>query len=173
MAVVNIKSTLVSNADSSPVILNNPYVALGLDRFQTAVVAIGSTDTAASTYRLCKIASSANISDIQIQNDALTTGTSYKCGVLFQAVDGGAVVVAASDQICFSAVSMVAARNVWTSLYFPAILGAAGLVANQTLRIWELLGLTVDPFKVYDLVISGVTVSTVGGNIAARVAYAQ
>lgn len=173
MAVVNIKSTVVSNADSTPVILNNPYQAYGGDYTETAFAAAGATDSAASVYRFFRIPSGARIMDVQVMNDANTAGTSYKCGVLFVAGDGGGVVVAGSDQICFAAVTMAAARNIWTSLYFPSILAAGGLVANTGLRIWELLGLTADPFKIYDFAISATTAGTAGGNMAVQLSYVR
>lgn len=173
MAVVNIKSTVVSNADATPVILNNPFVAYGGDYNETGVCAAGATDSAASVYRYFRIPSGARIQDVQVMNDANTSGTSYKCGVLFVAGDGGGVVVAASDQIFFSAVTMAAARSIWTSLYFPSILAGGGLVANTSLRIWELLGLAADPFKIYDLAISAVTPGSAGGNMAVQLSYVR
>lgn len=174
MAVVNIKSTLISNADATPVILSNPTSAFGSDVVETAVVAIGATDTAASVYRVCFIPSSAVLQDLRLMNEtSMTTGTSYKFGVLNNTVDGGGVVVANSDLIFASAISLVTARVIWTSVLFPSILNAGGLSANTTLRIWELLGLTADPFKMYHLAVTAVTAATVGGNLAVQVAYAR
>jgi hypothetical protein len=174
MAVVNIKSALITNADSTPAVLNSPYQSFSRPIVQTAVAAIGATDTAASVYRFARIPSSALIQDIRLLNEtSMTTGTSYKCGVLSTATDGGAVVVTNSDTIFFSAVSLVTARTVWTSVYSPSILAGAAGAANTALRIWELLGLTADPIKMYDLAVTGVTVATVGGNLALQVSYDQ
>ena len=174
MAVVNIKSTLVTNADATPVVLNNPYQSFSRPVVQTALAAIGATDTAASTYRFARIPSSALIQDIRILNEtSMTTGASYKAGVLFNATDGGAVVVTNSDTIFFSVVSLVTTRLVWTSVYSPSILAGGVLAANTALRIWELLGLTADPIKLYDVAVTAVTAATVGGNLAMQISYDQ
>jgi len=173
MAVVNVKSTLVTNADATPVVLSSSYQAFGNDTNETGVCAVAASDSAASVYRFFRIPSNARIIDLQVMNDALTSGTSYKGGVLFTAGDGGGVAVTGSDAILFSALSLVAARSAWTSVYFPAIAAGSGAVANTTLRIWELLGLTADTFKLYDLAITAVTPSSVLGNVALQLTYAR
>lgn len=167
---VNVNSIQITNDLATPPVLNNPYLAGGTFREFVDVCAVGSGDGAASTYRFCRVPSNARISDIEIMNDALTTGTSYKCGVL--GINGGGVVVASSDQIFIPAgTSMVAARATWTSLYFPAIGGAAAAAVNITKRVWELIGLTADPNLTYDVVITAVTASSVNGNIAMKLAF--
>jgi hypothetical protein len=174
MAVVNIKSNLVTNADSTPVVLNSPYQSFSRPIVQTAVAAIGATDTAASVYRFVRIPSSALIQDIRLLNEtSMTTGTSYKAGVIFTGADGGGTVVTNSDTIFFSAISLVTTRLVWTSVYAPSLLAGGVLAANASLRIWELLGLTADPIKLYDLAVTATTAATVGGNLAMQVSYDQ
>src|ERR1700687_5146560 len=137
MAVVNVKSVLVSNFDAQPRILSNSFLAGALPIETVTTVAIGATDSIGSTYRVGFIPSGARVSDIWLQNDALTNGTSYECGVAFNTADGGALPVALSDEIFFAAVDMHLARNAWTSVYNPSILAAGGLPANATLRVWE------------------------------------
>lgn len=170
---VTVKSTLVSNYDASPRVLSNPYQAGGGDTVGTALCAVGSGDGAGSIYRFAFVPSGARLTDLRIMNDALTTGSSYKFGVLNNTQDGGAVVAAGSDQIFASTISLVAARNVWTDILFPSILSAGGLVANTGLRIWELLGLASDPFKEYHLAMTAVTASTVNGNVALAFAWVR
>lgn len=173
MAVVNIKSTLVSNYDAQPRVLSNSLEAGGGVEETVGIVAVGATDTAASVYRVGFISSGVRISDVEIMNDSLTTGTSYKFGVALNTQDGGALPAALSDAIFGSVVNLVTLRNTWTSIYFPSILGAGGLVANTRLRIWELLGFTADTFKEYHLIMTGVTASTVGGNVAVKYSWVR
>lgn len=169
MAVVNVNSTQITNDLATPPVLNNPYIAGGVYRECVDVCAMGATDSANSTYRFCRVPSNARIGDVEVMNDANTGGTSYKCG--FYLINGGAVAVTNGDLVLFSAATMASARNVWTSLYFPAILNGGGAVANTGKRVWELLGLTVDPNVVYDLVVTAVTPGTAGGNLSLKVAY--
>jgi len=169
MAVVNVNSTQIANDLLTPPVLNNPYIAGGIYRECVDVCTAGASDSAGSTYRFCRVPSNARIGDVEVMNDANTSGTSYKCGVI--GINGGAVPVTYSDQIFFSAVSMASARNVWTSLYFPSILNGSQLVANVTLRVWELLGLSADPNLLYDVVITATTAGSAGGKMAVKFAY--
>lgn len=168
MAVVNVKSVQVSNFDAQPRILTNPWIALGSVEAGVGIVACGATDSGGSTYRVGFIRSGDFVNSLQVMNDANAAGTSYKFGVALNTQDGGALPVTFADQIFASAVSMVGARSIFTEILFPSILNAGGLAANTNLRVWELLGLTVDPFKEYHLLMTAVTPGTGGGNVAVK-----
>jgi hypothetical protein len=168
MAVVNVKSIIVSNYDAQPRVLTSGYIAGSNDTTSTAIVACGASDSATSVYRAMYIPSGVLLSDLAIMNDANTGGTSYKFGVAFNTQDGGALPVANSDLIFASTITMASARNVWTNILNPSILNAGGLPANVNLRVWELLGLAADPFKEYHLIMTAVTAGTGGGNVAIR-----
>lgn len=176
MAVVNGLSTQLTNTYALPPVLSSPHIAAGIDTSLVDVCAVAATDSAGSIYRYFRIPSNARIEDIQVMNDALTSGSSYKIGV-YKVGDpgssGGAVVLANSDLIFGSAISFVTARSIWTSVYFPSILNAGGAAANTKLRIWELLGFTSDPVQTYDIGIAAVTASSVAGNIAMQLTYVE
>lgn len=169
MAVVNINSGQITNDLATPVVLNNPYVSGGTYRECVDVCAMGASDSAGSTYRFFRIPSNARVGDFEVMNDANTSGTSYKCGLYL--INGGAIALANADVVFWSAVSMAAARSVWTSVYFPSILAGGGAVANNTKRVFELLGLTTDPNLLYDVVVTAVTAGSAGGNLAIKMAY--
>jgi hypothetical protein len=80
MAVVNTKSTTVSNYDASPRVLTSGYLAGANDTVQVATAAAGATDSIGSTYRFGFIGSGRRIEDIQMMNDATTTGV-WQLGV--------------------------------------------------------------------------------------------
>lgn len=173
MAVVNIKSTSITNADATPLTLSNPQIARGQPVESIAAISMGASDSANSTYRVCRISSSARLSSLQVANDANTGGTSYKAGVLLTAADGGGTAVSNSDGIFFSAVTMASARANFTELLSPAIAGNSASVANMEKRVWELLGLSADPYKVYDLAVTAVTPGSAGGNLAVKAVIVQ
>lgn len=174
MSVVNVLSTQITNDEATPPVRNNPYIAGGNDVELVDVCTAGASDSANSTYRFFRIPSNARIVDVQIMNDANTTGTSYKAGFLKTDANGGGVVTTGSDACLIPAgTSMASARDVWTSLYFPAVAGSAAAVANVTKRVWELVGLTADPNDTYDVAITAVTPGTAGGNMAMRLAYVR
>lgn len=172
MAVVNINSVQLTNFYSQPVVLTGSYKTGGNDFTATDVCAMGASDSANSTYRFFKIPSNALLNSLAVMNDANTSGTSYKCGLLLP--NSGGVVVAGSDAIFVPAgTSMASARNVWTELLFPAIAGNSAAVANCPLRVWELLGLASDPDAVYELAWSAVTPGSAGGNLAVRASWVR
>lgn len=172
MGVVNNLGVGLTNYTATPRVLSNSTLT-GDNTFTAIdVVASGAADSAASTYRFFKIASNAVINSLAMMNDANTSGTSYKAGLLLPA--GGGVVVAGSDAILVpSGTSMASARSVWTELYFPAIAGNAAAAVNVTKRLWELLGLTVDPCLTYDVAITAVTAGSAGGNMAMKLSWSQ
>lgn len=172
MGVVTVYGTQLGNVyNNTPPVYSGSYLTGGNDWTATDNCVTGATDSAGSTYRYCRLPSNAMIIDIRVQNDANTTGTSYKCGVYSLA--GGGPAVTNADLIFFQGVTMATARNVWTSLYFPAILNGSASVANLGKRVWELLGLTADPVAEYDVCIAAVTAGTAGGNMALQVNWTR
>jgi len=170
MGVVNVNSTQMANNLATPPVLNNPYLAGANIKELVDVCTMGASDSNNSTYRFFPIPSNARISDIEVMNDANTSGTSYKCGVLLQ--NGGSTVVSSSDVIFIpSGTTMASARSTWTSLYFPAITSGSASAANVGKRVWELLGLTSDPNATYDVVVTAVTAGSAGGSLAMKLSY--
>lgn len=173
MSVVNVLSTQITNDEATPPVRSNPYIAGGGDVEFVDVCTVGASDSAGSTYRFFRVPSNARVIDIQAQNVANTSGTSYKVGVLNTDPNGGAVPVANADTIFGSGISMATARAVWTSIFSPTIAGGSASPANVGLRVWELLGLASDPAATYDVAVSAVTPGTAGGAMALRMAYVR
>lgn len=178
MAVVNTKSTLVSNYDAQPRVLSSGYVAGANDTIGIATAAAGATDSIASTYRFGFIPSGVRIQDIQIVNDATTAGV-WQLGVYCNTQQGGtfvtagvpavaapgAVPVANANLIFGAGISTAAAQTTLKSIFTPTILNAAYTASNNNLRVWELLGLSADPFYEFHMVLTSTTAPTAGGNI--------
>lgn len=170
MGVVNVNSGQITNALATPVVLTNAYLSGDRIKEAVALCTMGASDSNNSTYRFCRIPSNARLSDIEVMNDANTSGTSYKCGVLL--INGGSTVVTGSDAIFIpSGTTMASARSVWTSLYFPAVAGASASAANVEKRVWELLGLSADSNTTYDIVVTAVTAGSAGGSLALKVSW--
>lgn len=163
MGVVNTKSTAITNADASSRVPNSPYIERGAVQSSVAKVNIAATDSNTSTYRLCRLSSNMRMQAIKLLFDAITGGTSFKLGIYDTAANGGAVV----SQALFGSALDLSAGNV-TGL---EVLNQNNSIANMEKRLWELLGLSADPFKDYDLVLSAVTIGTSGGNVAALASF--
>jgi hypothetical protein len=148
MAVVAVKSTLVTNADATPAVLNNPRVDGGYERIEVSTVAITSGDTTASTYRMFRVPSNAVMTDLRIYSPDIGTTTIADIGLYRTAKDGGAV----QDADFFaSALSLKdGALNGVDVLHEAAVF----TIANSGKELWDALGLTSDPSVFYDVALT-------------------
>ena len=180
MAVVNRLSTLISNIDASPRVLNQSWQGGGNDTIEIGSVASVATDSIGSTYRFGFVPSGVRVQDVQLMTDGTTagvwtlgvynndqTGSSVSVGGVVTKSAAGAVPIANAGSIFNAAgISTAAAQAGWASVYKPSILAAGFLANNTNLRVWELLGLDFDPLAVYHLVATSTTAPTSVGVIA-------
>jgi len=145
MAVVAVKSTLITNADATPVVLNSPRVDGGFERIEVATAAITSGDSIASTYRMFRVPSNAVMTDLRIYSPDIGTTTISDIGLYRTAKDGGAV----QDADFFaSALSLKDGALNGTDVLHEA---AVFTIDNSGKELWEALGLTSDPAVFYDV----------------------
>jgi len=163
MAVVNTKSTAVTNADATPPVMNDLNIAGGRLREIVATVEVAVADTDLSVYRLARVHSSWRISAIQIFNDTNASGTDFNLGLYATAADGGAVV---DDNVYGDAISMASARVVPLDATFE-IRG----IEKIEQEVWQDAGLSSDTGVWYDIALTGIVVGTDDGTISARIQY--
>ena len=166
MAVVAVKSTLITNADATPVVLNNPRVDGGFERVSVATAAITSGDSIGSTYRMFRVPSNAVMTDLRIYSPDIGTTTISDIGLYDTAAAGGAVVDA---DFFASALSLKdGALNGEDVLHEAAVF----TIANSGKELWDALGLTADPHKFYDvaLTLTGAADATATVKLAGRFA---
>ena len=162
MAVVNTKSTAVGNADATPVVVSNRILTRAPAFNAVGVVAKAASDNDTSVFRMVRVPSNARIVSINRANTAITAGTSYQIGVYQTAANGGA---AASAGLFAATQDLSTASTGVQSRY----LASAITTAEQ--RLWELLGLTADPQRDYDICLTGVTAGTGAGSLMLEVHY--
>lgn len=159
MAVVNLKSTAITNATASPVVLTGGYIVNGNLRESQGLATITSGDTgdasgavgSSSIYRLFRLRSSDRVSLIRIYSPDIGTTTVANLGLYDKLdVNSGAVV---DTDFFASGVSLKDGALNGTDLTFEAA-AAGGLITNAEKRIWEALGLTSDPCKEYDVALA-------------------
>ena len=143
MAVEARKSSLITNADEVPAVLNNPRVDGGFERAKIATVAVTNGDSIASTYRLFRVPSNAVMTDLRVYCPAITTAAT-NIGVYRTEKDGSAVVDA---DLFTSAQALTSALNGVDVLHESAVFS----LANSGKEIWDALGLTSDPSVFYDV----------------------
>lgn len=143
MAVVAVKSTLITNADATPAVLNSPRVDGAFERVKVATVAITSGDNTGSVYRMFRVPSNAVVTDLRIYSPDIGTTTISDIGLY--AADGGAVVDA---DFFASALSLKdGALNGVDVLHESAVFS----IANSGKELWDALGLSADPSVSYDV----------------------
>jgi len=146
MAVVAVKSTLITNADATPVVFNSPRVDGGPERVAVATAAITSGDDIASTYRMFRVPSNAVMTDLKIYSPDIGTTTIADIGLY--AADGGAVVDA---DFFASAVSLKDGALNGTDVLHEA---AVFTIANSGKELWSALALSSDPGVFYDVTLT-------------------
>lgn len=164
MAVVSTKGTAITNRDATPRVLNNAAFAKGTPFFASDTVEIAAGDDDTSKFLFVTVPSNAVIASIKVFCDAITGGTSFDCGLYQTTENGGA---AADADLFATAVSLATAITVGTEIRFEA-----ADIAGCNLRVWQLLGLTSDPVRDYDIVLTANTVGTAAGTVSLQVLYA-
>lgn len=162
MAVVNTKATAISNGDATPVVITNRVIARGPVLAACGTVEVAAADDDLSVYRFVRVPSNARIISILRSNDAITGGTSYDIGVYQTALNGGAVV---SATLFANVLDLSAAGAQVEQRYENAD------IINIEKRLWELLGLTADSQRDYDICMTANTVGTAAGTISMEVRY--
>lgn len=169
MAVVALKSTVITNATATPVVPNSAINQSGNLRTNQALFTITSGNSVGSTWRLFRIKSSDRVEIIRLYSPDIGTAGTLDIGLYDKSdVNSGAVVDA---DFFASAVDMHSGALNGTDLTFEAA-AAGGLIANAEKRIWEALGLSADPFKEYDVTVTLATADADGtGTALLRMSY--
>jgi len=167
MAVVNTKSTAITNADNTPADLNPDYQSRGVLREAVATLETANGDSIGSTYRLVRLWSGWRVSDVIVDSDDIGTTTAADVGLYRTAADGGAVVDA---DFFASALSLNGG-----ALSNQNITHESGVVdvANKYKRLWEQLGLSADPGVWYDVVATLTAAADAAATITLRVRFAE
>jgi hypothetical protein len=147
MAVVDRTSTGIANAIASPRVPNNVAKGEGMLREVFASIVTVATDSATSVGRFFRIASNARLSSLKITHTEATTTGQIDIGL--HDIDGGAVVDVDFFQDAYDVDS--GADIVEGELIGNSTAGTPIAVANLDEMIWEMLGLSEDPVKEYDV----------------------
>jgi hypothetical protein len=167
MAVVNVKSSAVTNADATPRVPNNSFVGGGDVGELVGTAEVTNGDSIGSTYRLGRIPSGARISGVELFNDSCGAACTGDVGIYKNAADGGAVVSAA---LFGSAIDLNTAHGSAGPLDVTYEATATNIDKIEK-RLWELAGLSLDPYLEYDVVITLVAAAAASGTVCVRVRY--
>ncbi len=177
MALVNLKSTVITNRDATPKVLTDSYIAGGLYEEVQGSVKSGSADNAGSQYRLVQVPSNARVSSIFWQADALGSGAQLDVAVWFPTalpLGGGAFLASGSASALIS-----------SSIFATALAGSGSAVAlteitNQSTNynialqetpLWNVLGFVTDPEVDFDIGFSLRFATATAGYAGLKVRY--
>jgi len=165
MATEDLKATQLTNRDAVPQVANERQLD-GILREVVGTVEAGAGDTS-SHYRICQVPSWARISQIMLFSDDVGSAGAVDIGIFQTTANGGAVV----DQDCFaSAVDVNTAALNGTDVTYEAAT-ATGQIDDIEKKLWQQLGLSSDPQRFYDVVITPSTGLGTGGTLSLRVRY--
>jgi hypothetical protein len=165
MAVVNVKSTVITNADSTTYTLNRKGLEAGIVKVARGTVETTNGDDIASVYRFCRLPSRARIVGIQLWSDDIGTTTIADFGLYRTAADGGAVV----DADAFaSAVSLKDGAVAGTWIHHESAVYGVEDVEQQ---LWQIAGLSTDPNVMYDVCATLTAAADAAGTISLIVLY--
>jgi hypothetical protein len=160
------KSTEVTNADATPPVRTHVKTSHGRLHEKVATLEIAAADSNDHEYRMCRMHSSWRISEITRFNDAITSGTDFNVGLFDIAENGGAVV---NENLFADAISLASGSVTGVSEMYES--GGGIGVEDIEQALWEMLGLSSDPGKWYDLTYKGVAVGSGSGTLSVRVRF--
>jgi hypothetical protein len=167
VAVVNTKSQTIIDADARPVTAASQFVMGGRMRESVETLEVVAADSDTSTYRALRVHSSWRISQILILNDAITGGTSYDVG-LYDIAEKAAGAVIDADAFASAVDLSTASTGAGTDVTFEAVATDIDKIKS---KVWQRAGLTTDPNKWMDLVLTANTVGTADGTISVKIRF--
>jgi hypothetical protein len=172
MAVELVKSGVITNADATPVVLNNPSVANALLHEGVGTVEFTATASIASIARLVRVPSNARISRVLLSCDAITSAETDVGVYKTMGADGVAGVVVDVDFFASAQSIATALINSDVTHEADAADGAAGFGrADVAKPLWQALGLSADPGIYYDIACTLTAAATGAGTVSLKVQY--
>ncbi|MDG9783874.1 hypothetical protein [Metapseudomonas otitidis] len=170
MAVVNVKSTAVTQGDAAQQSNISQRISGGRLRERVGTAEAANGDSIGSTYRLARVNSGDRISRVLLSSDAITSGAGDIGIYDIASVNAGAVV----DADFFGSAVSIASAQVNTDVTHEADAADAGAgfgLADVEKPLWQALGLTSDPGKWYDVAVTLTAAAGAAGTISLKVQY--
>jgi hypothetical protein len=172
MSVVDRNSNVIANAVATPKVLNQPAIGgASVLKEVAGLVTPAADDSQNAIHRFVRVPSNARISQVLLGAADATTAGAYNFGVYQTAENGGAVVDA---DLFGSAVDLANAADAVEGYMDITYESKEYTFAESIKPLWEVLGLSADPQRDYD--IAGTISTTFNGGPTAvllRVRYVQ
>lgn len=159
--MANVNSTWITNAVATPKVLTNSNQSCGRVFSAKSVATVSATQASGDTIRLVRVPSNARIDAVLLTTGDATTAGAINIGVWQTADNGGAVVDADlfASALALTGGPFTRSDQTWESGEYT--------YAESCLPLWQVLGLTADPVREYDIVAE---VSSTGNGMATTMA---
>lgn len=166
MAIVNTKSTTITNRDATPFVLNDGRLERGVMKVGCQSVAVGAADSATSYYPLCQIPSTAMVRSVYVTTPAGMTTLAGNIGV-FKPTIGIAGVTTGVPAFTGSGTFFAAAQTLAVAQNRVDVTNANAAYPTNLREqpIWQAIGLSADPGGFFDI---GIQVTTANTGAAGR-----
>ena len=151
--MANVNSTWIGNAVAVPIVLTEPAKSVGTVKSAKSVATVSATQAANDTIRMVRVPSNARIDAVLLTTGDATTAGAVNIGVWQTVENGGAVVDADlfASALALTGGPFVNSDQTWESGEYT--------YAESCLPLWEVLGLSADSNREYDI---AATVTTTG-----------
>ena len=163
MAVVNTKATAITNADASTQTNSSMRISGGSVKESLGTVEAANGDSIASVYRFARVKSGDRVSRVLLSSDAITSAAG-DIGLYDTAANGAAAVDA---DFFGSAVSLASAQVNTDVTHESGVFG----VEDVEQPLWQALGLSADPGKLYDVAVTLTAAAAAAGTISLKVQF--
>lgn len=164
--MANVNSTWIGNAVATPSVFTDASKSVGTLREASSAATVSASQSANDTIRLVRVPSNARISQVLLSTGDATTGGAVNIGIWQTADNGGAVVDA---DLFASALALTGGPFLNSDQTFES---GEFTYAESAKPLWEVLGLSSDPGRDYDVVAEVSTVfNGADTTIALKVRY--
>jgi hypothetical protein len=165
MTVDASKSTAITNATATPRVLTNGHLIHGQMCEAAGTITPTAAAEADSTYMFCRVPSNARISEILLKSAAFTAGV-VSVGVYQTPENGGAVV----DADLFAVALDLSGAQAHADITHQS---GEYTVAEAEKMLWQVLGLSADSQRDYDIGMIVTTAFDVGVAMHMKVRWAE
>jgi len=159
--MANVNSTWITNAVATPRVFTNSNQSVGQVFSAKSIATVSATQSSGDTIRLVRVPSNARIDAVLLTTGDATTAGAINIGVWQTADNGGAVVDADlfASALALTGGPFTNSDQTWESGEYT--------YAESCLPLWQVLGLTADSNREYDIVAE---VSTTGNGMGTTMA---
>lgn len=161
--MATVKSTWITNATATPLVLTSSNKSTGEHKVAKSVATVSATIPSGDIVRMVRVPSNARIDKVLLSTGDATTAGATDIGVYQTETNGGAVVDA---DLFASALALTGGPFNNSDQTFES---GEYTYAECALPLWEVLGLSADSNREYDICL---TITTTGNGMGTTIALA-